>query len=1195
MKKNCVTGSRERVFTPLQKMLLTMKLSVFLFLLGIISVQANELFSQTSLSMQMESASVEEVLEEIKQQCDYDFIYDYEYVKELEDVTIEFNRASLDEVLYEVLKNTNLDYRVDDKMIVLFPRNEVKPLPVVKENTETSVQQQKKTIKGKVTDKTGNSLPGVSVIIKGTTTGVATDTDGNYLIEFEDSNPTLVFSFVGMISQEFAYTGQEILNVTLGMDSEQMAEVIVTGYQTVKEERMTGAVEVITAKDLVDTPFSSVDNLISGKLAGVSSFMSSGQAGSNADIRIRGVNTLSGSTQPLWIVDGLPMQGEIPSVSGNTNSLQSDILNNGIGNLAPSDIKSITIIKDAAAAAIYGARAANGVIVITTKKGTPGDLHVSYNGSFSLSMAPSFDLDFMNAAEKVDFEKKLYRDFRDNTSLSRNTYGRVGRILFDVDNGKYTVAQANELMDDLSNRKTDWMDLLFRNSKTQTHSLSLSGGNDKTTTYFSANYTKQEGILKNDSYENFNARLNTTYKFNDKFDVAVGMNASLRNKEYHSSSIDPFKYAIYANPYEKAFNADGSYASDETYLTLERKRGLDEFKFNNFNILNEIDNSHNNSSYWSTTLNAQLNYQIIDGLKLSTKFAATRSTRDSENYALAGTYAAYSRNWLKKFLNRELKPEENQAYFSENASFSNEFSLNNTLEYSKEHGDFYISVLLGQEISRTKSNNLGVFFPEYYKNYEIVGYPNIIDINGSDIALSDFGKRGVAEARYSSFYSAFTVGYKDKYIVNFNARKDGADIIGNNNQFTPLWSTSVRWNLGKEEFVENISFIDDLSLKAQYGFTGNINRNAFPFTLINLSGTDRYRSQLIAGSYTYPNPSIKWEKKKEKGVSLSTSMFNHRFVLDASYYHNTVSDVLGLRRLPNSAGITSQTANVSDILNEGIELSTTITPIKTNDFTLSVGGNISFNKNRLSKAFFNSLDDVKLRQVLGQNRVNVSGYAVGAIFGIKDMGVDPTSGKRKVVATYAQENGEFIKGETFRDQLVLDTDKPVYLGDLNPKYTGGFNLRMSYKNWDLNGNFVFEGGHILPKFSERLSSPITSTSAARYAKLNLMKNKAFRWRKPGDVTDVERYRVEVTDNDKIPLDTDFEDGDYVKMRSLILSYRIPSNLLKKLNLKIDRCKFSVQAENLFTWTKYQGIDPELRRDFGYPIPRNYRLTLNVGF
>jgi TonB-linked SusC/RagA family outer membrane protein len=1170
-----------------------MKLSVFLFLLGILSVQANEMFSQTSLNLQLEKASLEEVLEEIQEQTEYGFIYDYEYVKEYDAIDVDFNNASMDAVLYELLKETNLDYRLEEKMIVLFPREIVRPK--TSEAKSATEQQEKKTIKGKVTDDQGIPLPGVSVVIKGTNIGVATDAEGNYTIDIENHNAVFIFSFVGMISKEISYNNRSVINVSLNEDTANLGEVVVTGYQMVKEERMTGTVEVITAKDLVDTPFSSVDNLISGKLAGVSSFMSSGQAGSNADIRIRGVNTLSGSTQPLWIVDGLPMQGEIPSLTGNTNSLQTDILNNGIGNIAPSDIKSITIIKDAAAAAIYGARAANGVIVITTKKGSAGKLHVNYNGSFSLSMAPSFDLDFMNAEEKVAFEKKLYGDFKDNISLKRDEYGRVGRILFDVENGKISLASANQMIGQLAKNKTNWLDLLFRNSKTQTHSLSMSGGNDKTTTYFSANYTKQEGILKNDTYENFNARLNATYKFNEKLDVAVGINASLRNKDYHNSSIDPFKYAIYANPYEKAYNGDGSYVNDETYLKLEKKQGLDEYKFNSFNIINELENTHKKSSYWSTTLNAQLNYKIIDGLKLSSKFAATRSTRDSESYAMSGTYAAYSRNWIKAFLDRELKPEEDQAYLSENASFSNEFSLNNTLEYSKEHGKFYVSVLLGQEISRTKSNNLGVFFPEYYKSYEIVGFPNIIDINGSDIDLASFASRGIGESRHSSFYSAFTLGYNDKYIVNFNARKDGADIIGSSNQFTPLWSTSLRWNIGKEEFFENISFINDLSVKAQYGFTGNINRNAYPFTVINLSGTDRYQGKLIAGSYTYPNPSIKWEKKQEKGVSLSTSMFDHRFTFDASYYHNTVSDVLGLRKLPNSAGITRQTANVSDILNEGIELSATVIPVKSDDFQLSLTGNISFNKNRLSKAFFNSLDDVSLRQVLGQNRINVSGYAVGAIFGVKDLGVDPNSGRRKVFTTHLQESGEYADGEVFRDKLTLDSDKPVYLGDLNPTYTGGFSLKMNYKNWDISGNFVFEGGHILPKFSERLSSPVTSTSAARYARLNLMKNKTYRWRKPGDVTDVEKYKIEVTQNDIIPLDTDFEDGDYLKMRSLIIGYRLPSELLKKLNLKIERCKFSLQAENLFTLTKYKGIDPELRTDFGYPIPRNYRLTLNVGF
>lgn len=1179
MKKNETQSFCRR---KLNKPLLAMKMTLMLIVAGVLQVSASVYSQNTRLNLSLNDLSLVEVFKEIRNNSEFTFVYDLEDVEDVKQLSIEHQDATVEEVLDACLEGTNLTYEIVDEVVIVKQKPH-KPF-------ETPVKQEKKTITGEVKDKQGLPLPGVSVVIKGTFDGTVTDANGAYSIVVYNKNTVLVFSFVGMEAQEIQVGDQTNIHVTLEEDTSELDEVVVTGYQEVKKERMTGSVEVIGIEDIIDKPYASVDQLLAGKVAGMSTFMASGQAGQTAEINIRGINSISGSSTPLWIIDGLPLQGESPDISGGEASL----LTNGIGNIPASDIKSITVLKDAAATSIYGAKAANGVIVVTTKSGSEGDMYVSFDGSVSISDGPNLDLGFMNTAEKIEYEKGLFEDYYGTPLVLRQNGGTVYRALYDMNGGQISRDEKNSIIDNLSKTNTDWFDEIFSASISKSYGLNISGGSKKIQYYASINRKEEDGILRSDSYDNTAIRTKGTFQPNDKFKLVLGVNTTMRGKDYHNSSVDPFKYAVYANPYEKPYNDDGTYAYDNTYLNFIPKQGLsDEPTYGTFNILSELKNTKRNEKYTSTSMYANLSYKIIDGLKLSTKFVTTKTQKDVVRLAHPGTYGSYQQSFFRSIISRDLTEEENRGYYSEVAQFTNEYSFNNTLEFSKEYDELYVNALIGQEISAVESNSSSAWFPEYYPEYDMVGYPEISGIDATVVNLSKFVDKSNSEARYSSFFSSVTVGYADRYILNFNARYDGADLIGEAERFTPLWSVSGRWNLHKEGFMKNVSFLNALHIKGEYGFTGNINRSAYPFTTITLSEANRYNGALIADSYTYPNPGIKWEKKEEKSISLGASMFNSRFNFVFNYYHNTVTDLLNSQKLPISSGVFSLIANVSDLLNEGYELSLKYTAIKNKNFSLKFDFNGAYNTDEVSNAFYDSLDDVKLAALITDNP-SVSGQGVQAVYGLIDKGVNVTTGQRMVEGKRLQEDGTYALETVARTSVSISNDvtRGVNLGQLNPTFHGGFGFSASYKNWDLSTHFKYEAGHIIPKFAERLSSPAGS-NPLHYSRLNVLKNKMNRWRRAGDITDIESYSDNVSSS--VPLDTDYEKGDYIKMKSLILAYRIPVAKLKKANIGIKRVRMSLQADNLLTFTNYSGIDPETRNNFGYPIATSYRFALNFGF
>lgn len=482
----------------MKKIVLMMKFYLVFTFLGVLNVIAGSAYSQENLKLNLKEVSLMTLFREIQKQTGIDFVYNEEQCRDFGKVSVEISDGMVEQLLQQVFDSSKLTYRFENGVIMIKALDEMRP------------QEQKVQISGSVVDTKGQPLPGVTILLKGTTVGCVTDSEGNFRLELPmRENIVLSFSFVGMKTIEVAYSGQKEMKVVLEEEITEMEQVnvISTGYYDIDKSKMTGAVEVVTAREIAGKGYTSIDEVLRGTLAGVSVMNVSGRPGAQAQIRIRGVNSLTGNMEPMWIVDGMPMQGNLPtSVGVGATDLENTVLTSGIGNISPDDVESITILKDAAAAAIYGSRAANGVIVIKTKRGRVGKSYINVQSSFAISEAPKNRLEMMNSEEKIAFERSLYEDFP-NATLR----GRASLLYKGIDEGTISRADAMAELENMRQINTDWFDEIFRVALNHKHVVTLSGGSETTQFYSSINYSNEQGVIPNNDYKHFGATLKLTH------------------------------------------------------------------------------------------------------------------------------------------------------------------------------------------------------------------------------------------------------------------------------------------------------------------------------------------------------------------------------------------------------------------------------------------------------------------------------------------------------------------------------------------------------------------------------------------------------------------------------------------------------------------------------------------------------------
>ncbi len=1078
---------------------------------------------------------------------------------------------------------------------------------------------------GQVTDTDGAPVIGAGLVcIEKNTAGTTTDLDGNFSITLPAGAKTVKFSSVGMKELVYQLIPGRTENVRIIMEWEntELDQVVVTGYAQTSVKRITGSVAVLNSEKFEAKAISSVDALMQGEVAGVSIKSLSGQPGTQAKITIRGSNNITGSSAPLWVVDGVPLQSESPVLSSEQLATGGfdNIFVNGIGNINPNDIESITILKDAAAAAIYGSRAANGVIVVTTKKGEAGKMRISYNNTFSWSFKPERSLNLMNSSEKLSWEDELWNEFsaaKYAASLTDNTViypvvGIVGQIragLGDFASMKGDKAAQDKYIESLRNVDTNWYNLLFRNSFSQGHHLSLSGGSGKSTYYVALGLNDEDGMLIHNDYRRYNVNAKMTLTPTDWARIDVGMEAARQESKMPYSTVDPFYYAFFSNPYERAYNADGSYAADNTWFTLGyyNGRGAEQvMPKNGFNIIRELDSNYSKTANTNGTFRAQTDFKIIEPLHFVGLVSYSYSNNSTDKVIDKYSYSAF-----RDRLGSDDRSQTNlYGNISQNRTNRNSYVARGHFSFNKTFAETHtVNLLAGAELRGSGSNTI---FTKRYNYDPKTGTTSLPQISGpQDEWLSEVEKLNgeyFSKTRYASFYASADYYLGKSIVLNASFRTDGSSNFGSNKQFNPTWSAGAAWHIGEETWMKKaLPALSHATLRAAYGFTGDVNTSTSHLLVIQyLQQQYRYFGDETFNLGTIPsapNPDLGWEKTQDAKVGLDFGLWKDRLTLNTEYYYRLSTDVVTSSPVQSTTGFTHVYFNAADIMNSGIELTLNGKIIQTKDWALSAAVNFAYNYNKVLK-----YNPVSKSGITSKDRY-VEGYPTGAIFSGKYAGIASDTGLYQF---------ELRPDATI--STATDLNKPdnyrYYLGTTIAPYTGGFNLSASWRQLRLSisgvysfGCKTYENFRYPASYSNASHSGVsTETVQSQFSDLygnhlNVEKDRTNRWTAT-HTTGVKYPRIYDYFDGKYnfasynPMDSSIIDAVYLKnnsylrIKSIILTYSLPGAAVKKMRMR--GLSFNVSLNNFFTFTKYDGMDPEIP-GATYPTTRSVSAGMNIDF
>lgn len=1078
---------------------------------------------------------------------------------------------------------------------------------------------------GQVVDSDGVPVTGAGVVcLEKNTIGTTADLDGRFSITLPSSAKTVIFSSIGMKEVRYQLIPGSTENVKIVMEWEenQLDQVVVTGYAQTSVKRITGSVAVLDADKFEAKAISSVDALMQGEVAGVSIKSLSGQPGTQAKITIRGSNNLTGTSNPLWVVDGVPMQSESPSLSKEQLATGGfdDIFVNGVGNINPNDIESITILKDAAAAAIYGSRAANGVIVVTTKKGEAGKMKISYNNTFTWSFKPERSLNLMNSSEKLSWEDELWNEFsaaKYAASLTDNTViypvvGIVGQIragLGDFASMKGDKAAQDKYIESLRNVDTNWYDLLFRNSFSQGHHLSLSGGSGKSTYYVALGLNDEDGMLIHNDYRRYNVNAKMTLTPTDWARIDVGMEAARQESKMPYSTVDPFYYAFFSNPYERAYNADGSYAADNTWFTLGyyNGRGAEQvMPKNGFNIIRELDSNYSKTANTNGTFRAQTDFRIIEPLHFVGLVSYSYSNNSTDKVIDKYSYSAF-----RDRLGSDDRSQTNlYGNISQNRTNRNSYVARGHFSFNKTFAETHtVNLLAGAELRGSGSNTI---FTKRYNYDPKTGTTSLPQISGpQDEWLSEVEKLNgeyFSKTRYASFYASADYYLGKSIVLNASFRTDGSSNFGSNRQFNPTWSAGAAWHIGEEAWMKKaLPALSHATLRAAYGFTGDVNTSTSHLLVIQYIqqqyryfGDETFNLGTIPSA---PNPDLGWEKTQDAKAGLDFGLWKDRLSVNAEYYYRLSTDVVTSSPVQSTTGFTYVYFNAADIMNSGIELTLNGKIIQTKDWGLSAAVNFAYNYNKVLK-----YNPVSKSGITSKDRY-VEGYPTGAIFSGKYAGIASDTGLYQF---------ELRPDATI--STATDLNKPdnyrYFLGTTIAPYTGGFNLSTSWRQLRLSisgvysfgcktyENFRYPASYSNASHSGMSTETVQSQFSDLYGNhLNVEKDRTNRWTAT-HTTGIKYPRIYDYFDGKYnfasynPMDSSIIDAVYLKnnsylrIKSIILTYSLPGAAVKKMRMR--GLSFNVSLNNFFTFTKYDGMDPEIP-GATYPTTRSVSAGMNIEF
>ncbi|WP_292270229.1 SusC/RagA family TonB-linked outer membrane protein [Butyricimonas sp.] len=1171
-----------------------MKLSVILLLasmhLAVAGVKA-----QAKITVEAKTVTYLELFKQIKEQTGLTVVYSNNELDKSQTVEAGFVQTDLKVVLDRILEGTRLTYEMMDEFIVLklAPEEKKKSLNIV----------------GRVSDKDKLPLPGVTVMAKDLKLGTTTDLNGFYsLLLPKTDNLSLVFSFMGMKTVEVKYVGQDSINVVMEEDIKALDDVVITGYGRTAKGNYTGAATTVKVADIMMAGASSIDQMLQGVVPGMLVQSGTGMVGSSPKIRVRGTSSLLGSQEPVWVVDGVVQRDPQPFNSEDNTKFSVDaddisqLAGNAISWLNPNDIETITVLKDASATAIYGSEAANGVIVITTKKAKAGKVSVSYSGDFSIGQRPRYGLyDRMNSQEMMEFSKEMYEDrvVYPNTILE---VGYAGLLKSYLDK-KISKEDFDKEYRKMVERNTDWFDLLFSNSFSHKHSLSLSGGSEKIQNRTSLGYTDERGEAKGNNVALFTATSNTTVNlFDNKLMVNLLLKGTWRKAEGFAYDVDPFKYAYNTSRVIPMYNEDGTLHYHDKWA--ETGSTVINNKYNYlYNIRNELDNtgSENNTKSWGATLD--LKWNILPGLEYQGLVSYSSSSADVKKYATERSFYAST-----------LRGYDFEAYENSAEEFGytrlpfgglletgltdvTTITVRNALVYDRMFKDVHrMTLQLGIETNSTKTRGSTgkrygylrdrgetfVKLPMTYKD----SWGDPID---NDLAQGEATVLNKIDNKLSEYVSA-VYAYDNRYVLNVSARLDASNRFGQdkNKRFEPTWSVGAKWRVASESFAKGLWWLNNLDLIASYGYQGNAVETVSPYLIAEQGGVNEYYNDYVLNVKSLPYSDLGWEKTKTYNFGVDAAFLEGRLNFTVNYFKK-VSDVLSSRNIPRENGVEKAIVDGGEMTNTGYDFVINVIPVRTKDFTWQLSLNTAVTKNKVNKnQRINTLNDY-----LDGSAV-VNGEAFSTFYSFKYAGLDDENGFPK-----------------FDYMDVEDGESPLaYLvksGKYTPDFSGGLNMMFKYRNWSLYALFNVQwGGHArLPKLYDTDSNYGIPTPEQ-----NVSRDLAKRWRRAGDKTDIpsiptskayinlpttatvtssERRLYDMYNNSDLRV----ANTDFIRCRSLSLSYDFEQKWLSRIGAQ--RLLLKASMTNPFMWvsdSKWNGLDPETG---DWPTRRVTSLSLQVMF
>lgn len=1103
-----------------KKNLMIMKWCIAFICLFTLNLSANVYSQKNIVSLDLSDVSVEQFVKAVKQQTSLKFMYNSSLIRQAGKISVKVENKELKDVLSMVLGKVNLEYEFFNNVILIRQKGEGK-----------SEQQKKKVVNGTVKDEHGVTLPGVSVLIKGESVGVATDINGKYSITIPENKKEVVFafSFVGMVPVEVRYTGQDSINVVLKEDVEKIDEVVVNGYFTRKKESYTGVSTTFSGNDLRKVSTGNILNTLSMLDPSFTKVVNN-EMGSDPNtipnFEIRGSSSLKADfdgnpNMPTFIMDGFEVSAE------------------KVFDLDPTRVRFITILKDAAATAIYGSRAANGVVVIETEAPKPGKLQLSYNGSMNFEVADLSDYNLMNAEEKLEYEVRagLY-DKEDRPDWTDNT--------FDAYNQKLKlVKQGNDV---------DWLAIPVRELGVgHKHSIIAEGGNESFRYALDLSYSNKIGVMKGSKRDTYGGGIRLQYnlkklKFTDyaSFDHVKSVNSPYGN----------FSAYQYYNPYYNPYDENGN-VKKMLYEYSYYDRGFQTKKMYN-ELYNAVLPSKDQSTSNRFLNNFAIEYDIIQGLKLKANLSLSVDNGRTDVY--------------KPYENTEFIDKEKKGSYSQGQYEDFSYDVNIILTYSKTFKKHVLNAGFIYNLRETNHDQTDVY---------ALGFPNAnMDHISMGAGFKEGDKPGGAYdvTRLVGFVGNLGYTYDERFLLDFSVRSDGSSLYGSNNRWGTFWSLGLGYNLHHEKFMERLTFINLLKIRGSIGTTGGQNFNPYQSMAMYSYNDDRIGSISYSGYIgailkAFGNKNLRWQKVEKQNVGLDFELFDRRLTGSFNVYNDISKDVLIDVTLAPSLGFSSYKENLGEVKNSGVELTLKGTVIRDREREIywDIMYNLAHNKNKVTKinqalTAFNDKQDaeVKNKPVIRYKE----GLSQNTIWANESLGIDPATGEE----IFLDMNGNKV------NEWDAANYKPF--GSTDPKIYGTIGTMFTYKKWELNAHLYYKyGGYI---YNSTLVDKVENVNPNENGDKRILYD---RWNKEGDVAKFKKVSdVSVTN----PTSRFIEKENYIQLQSLSIGYDFSCDKLREIG--IQRLKLSAIGNDIFTSSTVK-----MERGTSYPFARTFSLSAQLTF